>query len=666
MRWIVLAFSLLAFSCQRSAELSVKLMAKQEWQEMGFEARVQVSVANQSAPVKEFRMSFGERTVCEVPARLALKVRVTVMDGERESEKYFAYEAVEPIEPGKRSKVFLAPQRLGNRFHARFLDRETGEALVGLRFTVSDWRLGVAGVPKIPSLMLEDKQTDSNGDVALQTIQSDGYHGYPVVETVMPGYNLTQVSLSPRHGTVETRAIYHISRSASLTVSLAGRSLDPGQEIRLFKAKTNNPYRRSQDTPNSRRTLVKPQDGVLSKEGLYEFLDVPSDVPLELKIVTTENVLHVSKQFSLQPQEARSMEWALDMDELVGKLVCDSDLAVQGVQLWLLREVMQSDELAQKCLLKSSEERFLIAQTETDSTGHFRFPGLAAGTWWVGIAPEQDSSPFAPAAFRVDWDPTAPVDIVEIPAWQGRSLSGRVLDPQGQAQTEAWVRVNSREWGALPMVYTNAQGEFRFNHLPVEEVYVVATAPNHGYASAQPVLVGASESDQELTLQLRPGSVLSGTALLPAGQGGTRAELVISRTGGGGQSASTRSSGEFEFDGLEPGEWALAASTQDGLAGWTRVEVESGQTLQDIQIPLRAAVMLRVEAPEAWQRCVLHVHSNGVLFAWPTISLNGSCTIVVPAGELSIETFLPGGEKAVQVYQGLVAEGDTTITLREE
>jgi 5-hydroxyisourate hydrolase-like protein (transthyretin family) len=271
---------------------------------------------------------------------------------------------------------------------------------------------------------------------------------------------------------------------------------------------------------------------------------------------------------------------------------------------------------------------------------------------------------------------------------KGRAVSGRVLDPRGNAvanATVSWRRTSAWDSsgfvvgpsGMFAMVSnaatTDADGRFQYDAVPPEKLIFKATHPD--FLDAERIVDATAESEVDLTLSdgaSISGRVVSGSAGAPLG--GT--DVILSATGAAPMALSndeTRAddAGGFRFDHLKAGRFKVTARSESGLSGTTDVVLAEGQSDDGVIVQLAGGATIRGVVtglpPEKLSGVEIHAYQSSfsaVVDAEPdgTFAISG-----VPPGAVTViasqKSWAPGSRsvsKSVEVPEGA---GDVPVEI---
>jgi protocatechuate 3,4-dioxygenase beta subunit len=171
---------------------------------------------------------------------------------------------------------------------------------------------------------------------------------------------------------------------------------------------------------------------------------------------------------------------------------------------------------------------------------------------------------------------TSPPEQASTPSIQGKVLQ----EPDGQPIRKANVELNGGK-GPTDTKYsavTDAQGQFRIEHLQPGQYYVVVEHPGFvqsGSGTSGPrnsILVQPGSGKNDLILHMQPAAVITGKISDLDGDPMRDVSVSATRTGsvGGGRnshnfgSGATNDLGEFRISGLQAGRYKITASPPQG------------------------------------------------------------------------------------------------------
>lgn len=232
---------------------------------------------------------------------------------------------------------------------------------------------------------------------------------------------------------------------------------------------------------------------------------------------------------------------------------------------------------------------------------------------------------------------------LEIRLWRAASVTGRVVDEDGQPLKGARVQIGRARRYVVPEAYTNDLGEYRLSGIPPGSYSVEATyrsplpmpGPDKDMEMSYPPLFypGVRDRSQSRPLDLKPGDEYSGIdfQMTPVTavrvQGHIAASDGLVRVSAGRNSAVAEpGTGAFELRGLLPGSYLLCAQdhSHDFFARWPleignsnitglTLAVSPGATIRE-RIPVIeeacayakldfAALGTHLRAHESFQKC---------------------------------------------------------------
>lgn len=242
-------------------------------------------------------------------------------------------------------------------------------------------------------------------------------------------------------------------------------------------------------------------------------------------------------------------------------VVAVSGEPVADVYVWLEQEVVDPE---------TSETVWSeVADTGSNASGYFSFPGLEAGEYRAVLSANDYKT--AVTAFSI----TAPggVDLGDIEMSPGASVSGTVIGvsdlPVPEAIVVAYPVVGDEiDYDSIRYAFTDDQGDFRIGGLATGTVKVYFVGDENGtyrpefyndkqaVETADPVPVTEGSTNDLGITQLVSGPVVTGRVLAPSGAplGDVHVEVYSADDENGGTWIEhTDSSGGFTFRGLPSG-----------------------------------------------------------------------------------------------------------------
>lgn len=242
----------------------------------------------------------------------------------------------------------------------------------------------------------------------------------------------------------------------------------------------------------------------------------------------------------------------------------------------------------------------------TDGAGQFAVEFVAPGEHVVEVHADGRVAAIRP---KVRVDAGATVDLGAISLGTGAIVRGTVSDHQGRRLGGARVVVADRIFASVAgsgvldrvtharSVQSNAWGEFVVRGVPSQARALTATHPTVGTSGPYRLRAGADE--QVVDVVITPAGVLHGrvTSAGAAVAGAT----VVAMLGGGAQVASTQTSsrGEYRFDQLSAGTYAVTATGINGILAAGSVAVSVGGEAQLDLARVRGDLSLDLHVPNA-------------------------------------------------------------------
>jgi hypothetical protein len=394
------------------------------------------------------------------------------------------------------------------------------------------------------------------------------------------------------------------------------------------------------------------------------------NAPLRISVLAgNRKLVELAEPLTLQPGESREVELRpASTCKLFGRVRDDTGEPVADILLWLLRA-----GTTPRLYVASYEGDERVGQAKTDAQGRFEIPKVASGTWRLcpeakfrmGSAPLAPDA-IAPVAMLVEIPAGAEAHEVELVVHRGLSISGKVLDPDGQP-------VGNGHVGAFaPSMWfsenTAKDGSFVLGPLGPGSYTLEADGYAGEFANSESVQAEAGARD--VVLHLRRAGKLSGRVVDGATGEGLVAEIAVGIPGSTtGRIYMPRSTpdGAFAVDGLLPGTYALAAALADGRVGVLRgVEVVGGGDAHDLVIAVQPGARVRVRYEGAKGFCSTRVEQDGVVIATDGVEKGTSKTLSAPAGSVRVVCRLGGNGKEIVRELSLAVGQEQELVIRDQ
>jgi protocatechuate 3,4-dioxygenase beta subunit len=566
------------------------------------------------------------RAEFDVPAGVPWGLQVISRDWEEASD-------IPPLAEGEQREVTVElPTRVDVTLHGRLVDAESGQPLAGGVIRVEPSR----GLENAPA---QEILASADGTFVIEArsweVQFASASGEEHARAIF--------DLEAGHESPERALEVRLSRAAALEVlvlegssPVADAKVELGTHLYHLRLDTDFwSFPMGEDPTWTARSDLS---------GLAVVESLPPRAPLELTIDPRDRPRRVEAEpVVLDPGERRRVEIRLGSGGTIAGRVEDSKgQAVPDLAIWRI-----AAEFPAPKRIESYETP--AARTRTDAQGRFRFEDVPAGSWHVGppsVSSWDESALTADAVAAL----AQPVGVEEgsvssdivIRIDRGLYLSGIVLDPDGQPAPEVSVSAHSQTAWEYLNEQTDDAGRFRIGPLTAGSYALQASGFGRGsHAPSESAIAEAGAS--ELTLQLRVGASIRGRTLDAAGRL-RECKLMLVREGEDSWTV-TKSEGEFSFDGLLPGTYALNAQGSGGVCGRRAgLYLRAGTTLKGIDVVLERGALLRLTFDEEQPHAAYAVFVDGTAFESDGLERGKEGTITVPAGEIEVRWWNPKGE----------------------
>src|SRR5262245_27210824 len=329
-------------------------------------------------------------------------------------------------------------------------------------------------------------------------------------------------------------------------------------------------------------------------DGHHRLEGLPSRVPLSLFLIHGGGrARRFPGELILEPRESRTLTWRLEPGCTVDGAVVDQAFApVADQEIWLVVADSDNGYLGPGAGLP--------LKTTTDGAGRYSFPEVDRGWWRVGIAPGESTkllhgaplrAAYAPVAhaFHIDGDESRRT--VDLVAWEGVFLRGRVFGAEGEPAA-ALVTAHGLDHD----LHTRSGDDGSFELGPLEPVeYTIGAFLLEGSACPSETRV-VQGGEAGVDLRLGGGATLRGRVLDELGRPVGRAELLCVSQAGFRALAAVES-GAFEIPRLPPGTFMVLALLPDGgTALLDGVRLAPGESRGDLELEVVCGAALRISA----------------------------------------------------------------------
>jgi len=244
----------------------------------------------------------------------------------------------------------------------------------------------------------------------------------------------------------------------------------------------------------------------------------------------------------------------------------------------------------------ASADEHVKSSEPTNTSGYYRFKGLAGGEYGVGHGTlEGYRNPASSlrsilGTAQVVLDPTGIVEGVDFALRREALLAGIVVDVNGQPVEGAEVALAEDEvFGGGTHTQSDADGSFSFHGLPpVDDLCIQARKADTLVSASQTILL-PEEGVTDLVLFLGPPSTISGTVVDGHGLALKDIEVWSQPVPGGslgGPHTVSDIAGRYTLAGLAPGMHELTTRKAGSFGGaegtGTLVELDAGDRITDL------------------------------------------------------------------------------------
>lgn len=464
-----------------------------------------------------------------------------------------------------------------------------------------------------------------------------------------PGYGLILVKVGSGHEEPSNPLLVRLTRSGCLR----GRVLDsednpiPNAQISVMANERDLNWTESLDPRDVRGfSFASSEDPFWSVQtdsfGAFALCRLPPSVPLQVTVSKDHLRLRVPEPVKLTPGEEKETVYRLGAGAVVqGRVTDESGKLVPLCELWL--------KVGARCQDFAGSQWTPERRLRSDRTGRFKIEHVPDGEWCVGPAPDSGYLPI-PVAVQVRNGHSIGEILVEVRA--GYFVGGHVLGPTGEPVPHLEV------YGRNRSCKSDTDGAFRIGPFEAGMVtlYVVAT----DLVPLEPMQVQAGQED--IVLQLVVGGRIAGRLVTVGGQ---PTEGVVSINGSRDRMwfINVSPTGEFQLNGLEPGEYGIAArSFADDACFIKSVLIPGpGAVIAGMELELVPGGKLALYLPSDADHVSYRIRSGSCVLAHDTANEGVVFSPCLPVGEVTVELLAPGHE--VLVSRRIVIRAGATLSV---
>jgi hypothetical protein len=410
----------------------------------------------------------------------------------------------------------------------------------------------------------------------------------------LEGYAPGFVQLGRGHERPSSACPVRLLRAGTLelVVTDPGGLAREGLDVRV----SADPWERIQGDTGGEVFSAPPFEARTDVRGGCVLAGLPPDMPLSLEVLESGlSLRREERTLRFEPGEVRRLEWTVGgRCTLRGRTLDEDGGPAEGVSVWLIPDL--------NGVLRDFTHDEVTAKARSGPDGDFTME-VAAGTWRIGLAPEQSgarsaSGPLVDIACAMTTVVIAPAQSsaeVTLTCWHGLFLSGVVLDPEGARVSAGHVSVWDEAMSRSLMADLK-DGAFSIGPLAAGSYRVRAVSDDPTLSDLEPHLVAAGTTGIEIVL--RRGSGLSVRVLDARGDPAAGQLVWILSAAGGkyGNRIRSDASGRVKFDSLPPGTFSLSTSTAAGEFALERgVTLGAGSAPRELELRLVPARRVRIE-----------------------------------------------------------------------
>jgi hypothetical protein len=250
-----------------------------------------------------------------------------------------------------------------------------------------------------------------------------------------------------------------------------------------------------------------------------------------------------------------------------------------------------------------------LPEAVADEDGAYQLAGVAEGT--RAIAAEDRDHPKALQTLAV----RPGSNHLDFQLADGREVSGRVVDPQGQPVPGAEVSLSSR--GGVWPATSGPDGGFRMAAVPDGAYRLVAEKEGWATARSPDEVRVAGEAVAGLVVRLDRGGAIVGKISGLGFEDLSRVQ-ISANSATGGQPGQVDYQGSYRIEALPPGEWIVEAFVPENRRAVGKVQLAPGQAQASLDLAFDAGltlsgVVLQGERPVAGAMVTVQSPNGGLL-----------------------------------------------------
>jgi hypothetical protein len=374
-------------------------------------------------------------------------------------------------------------------------------------------------------------------------------------------------------------------------------------------------------------------------------LELPAGVPLRLQLHAGPQVLRYVDELRLEPGELREITWRIEQGvRIEGHLVDNYGEPIPDAEIWLQPDARG---VAPR-YLQSHERSNLDASVRTDPEGRFAFPKVPPGWVTIGPGPDGYDAPEAPATdysragIALEVQMGTGLQTVELQAWRGLTVTGRVLGPDGAPTSKAEIYASATDTHAELKGAVKPDGSFVLGPM-IPGVHQLSVFSQDSAWIAPGASIAVNPGDTGIEIRLLEGGSAMGRVVDATTGEGVAAKILWAIAGDGPvMFGKTRADGSLHINGIERGTFDLTARTPDGRIGFLGgVEIELGKAVEDLRVELRPGGRLIVRSSASG---FLRIYAESTLIVADGLGKDHETSFTVPPGQLTLRLKTGDGE----------------------
>jgi RNA polymerase sigma-70 factor (ECF subfamily) len=405
------------------------------------------------------------------------------------------------------------------------------------------------------------------------------------------------------------------------------------------------------------------------RDGRFDFAELPARARLDVRVLRGDKQVlwingHSLDAPILDPGESRELELRVRTGAKVTGVAFDKNLApVPKHGIWLLRMVIDTIyNPGPVGVLISGDNEMVVARTQSDEQGRFKFENVEPGTWWVGLEPPPGNQspaptdPVIPLAVQFEVPKAVPSVEVNIKPKNTLPIRGRVLKPDGSPSPDTSIALaKENDFGPQSGV-SGPDGSFSV--VPVDAgPWKLCAHGSWTCVDSDPVEAQAGQDG--VILRLKVAASISGE--VACADCGEDRLLEVSILGEQieywAHGTAFQHGQRFEFSGLRAGTYHVLAQCEPDRVAFVRdIKVDAGAVISNVHVELTTGAVLVLRYTGNRETYNFGLWLGDVTAGSKDVPKGTTRRIIVPPGVVKLRPDAGGTERVLTVRAGTETE----------